>query len=85
MWMDEWYCSENGFAGYLCTSFMPKWQKSGRYEEGYPRFGIQESEEEEFAYVMLANDNSSMQLKGWIINGAAALATGCAAMLFLGF
>ena len=85
MWMDEWYCSENGFAGYKCTSFMPKWQKSGIYEPGYPRFGIQESEEGEFTYAMLANNNSRMQVKDLIINGAAALATGCAAMLFLGF
>ena len=50
MWMDEWYCSENGFAGYKCTSFMPKWQKTGIYQPGYPRFGIQESEEGEFTF-----------------------------------
>ena len=85
MWMDEWYCSEDGFAGYLCTSFMPAWQSSGIYEPGYPRFGIQESEEGEFTYAMLANDSSRMQVKDLIINGAAALATGCAAMFFLGF
>ena len=25
MWMDEWYCSEDGFAGFVCTSYMPAW------------------------------------------------------------
>ena len=85
-WMDSFYCSTDEFGTYTCTAFQPAWQKDGIYDQGYPRFGIEESEMGEFTYTMLKNVNSKMETKLFLIDGAAALIASCAAaVLLLGF
>ena len=83
-WTDAFYCSGGELDIYTCTSFQPKYETGTG--QGYPRFGIEESEAGDFTYVRLAKKNASIEVKDFIIQGATTIAAGIAvAAIFLAF
>ena len=83
-WMDAYFCTDEAFGTIECSAFQRKW-KDGR-EQGYPRFGTEESELGELTYVKLTKSNAQFEEKVWVLEGASTLLfSGFAAALLLAF
>ena len=79
-WMDAYFCYLD-VDGYECSAFQPAYEKGT--SPGYPRFGIEESEAGRLFYSKLDWTSDPHVEKEWVIEGAAILATGFAAVAML--